>query len=169
MLKRALAALVCLPTVTLAQDAVGVGSEVRDLRGDPLVSTHQHWAAFQAGDESACYAATLADDRKTYLKVTDPEREGGGGHVVSLLFGDPSQRRSEATLVVDDQHQFSMISNGEAAWFTNGEAEEQARVAIAQGSRAEAIYVTAEGNPLRIRFSLRGATAATRAAREACR
>lgn len=169
MLKRALVALVCLPTMALAQGSVGIGADTRDIQGDPLVSSHQHWAAFQTMDESACYAATLADDRKTFLKVNDRELEGGGGHVVSLLFGEPGQRRSEATLIVDDQKQYSMISAGEAAWFTDGEAEDEARVAILQGTRAEAIYVTADERPMRVTFSLRGATAATRAAREACR
>jgi hypothetical protein len=169
MLKRTLAAFIGLPCLVLAQGSVGIDPQTKELRGDPLLSAHNHWAAFQASDESTCYAATLGDDRETYLKVTDREREGGGGHVVSLLFEQTSQSRAETTFVVDDQHQYSMISSGDAAWFTNGEAEEQARLTIAQGSEAEALYVTADGRPVRVRFSLRGATAAMRAAREACR
>jgi hypothetical protein len=154
------------PAMAFAQ---GIDPQMREIAGDPMISVHQNWAVFQAADESLCYAATLADDRKTYLRIADRQTEGGGGHVVSLLFSEPARRGAEAMLTVDGGQNFTMGSTETGAWFTNGEIEEQARQAIMRGGRAEVAYILADDTSARIAFSLRGATAATRAARETCR
>lgn len=164
-----------LASLIAAASATGAFAQA----GQPAtqIGTFNDWGAFTSteGGNKVCFILSQPQQRLPaelrrdpgYLFVTFRPAEGVSNEV-ALVMGFPTQENQDARAVVDNAS-FALVTSGQNVFVRDPADESRLVEAFVRGARAEFRVTSGRGNATTDVYSLRGFTAALRAAQQECR
>jgi hypothetical protein len=146
----------------------------------PRVSAKRDWAVFQADENGGkvCWIVTKPVTWKAFKGSTETTDQVRRGDIflmvsmrpkenvkfeVSVMSGYPYRKGGEVTAQIGADN-FTLFSEGESAWLTNGSTDEAMVAAMKRGRTAKVTGFSQRGTKTVDEFSLLGFTAALQAA-----